>query len=178
MLLAVMQWLPTKGIDYLVAAFTELARRHPDLRLTAAGTLKGADEVCAAFPADVRDRVSVIPTFGDKTLPAVMKAADIFVHPSVYEAFGRAVTEAMSSGLPIIVTRTGVAMDYLRDGIDAAIVPVGDAPALVSAIEPMLDDAAMRRRLGESAQARAASLSERASVDALASMLEALVARP
>lgn len=171
-IVSVMQWLPTKGTRYLVEAFTALARRHPDLRLMAAGTLQPEEVVRAGFPADVRDRVDVHRVFDQREHAALLTRADLFLHPSVYEAFGLAIVEAMASGLPIVTTRTGVAIDHLTDGRDALIVPVADAHALAAAIEPLLDDAARRAALGRAAQTTAGTLDEEGAIEDLATVLE------
>jgi glycosyltransferase involved in cell wall biosynthesis len=171
-IISVMQWLPSKGVRSLAEAFTALARRHPDLRLIAAGTLQPEEVVRASFPADVRDRVEVHPVFDQREHAALLARADLFLHPSVYEAFGLAIVEAMASGLPIVTTRTGVAIDHLTDGRDALIVPIADARAIEAVIEPLLDDAARRAALGRAAQARAKTLDEDGAIDDLASVLE------
>ena len=170
----VMQWLNTKGVRYLVDAFTTLARRHADLRLVASGTLQPADVVRASFPPDVRDRVDVHPTFDRRAHAHQLAAADVFLHTSVYEAFSMAIVEAMAAGLPIVTTRSGVAIDYLEHGRDALIVPVGDAAAIVSAIEPLLDDRARREALGQAAQRQARSFDESVTGDPFVAMLEQL----
>ncbi len=172
----VMQWLNTKGVRYLVDAFATLARRHPDLRLVAAGTLQSADVVRASFPPDVRHRVDVHPTFDRRAHAHQLAAADVFLHTSVYEAFSMAIVEAMASGLPIVTTRSGVAIDYLVHGRDALIIPVGDAAAIVSAIEPLLDDRARREALGQAAQRQAQSFDANVTGDPFVAMLEQLVA--
>ena len=60
-LLFVGQWLPMKGVTYLRDAFTEIAQRHPEVKLICAGTLASADTVLAGFPPVVRPRVTVVP---------------------------------------------------------------------------------------------------------------------
>lgn len=175
-ILAVMQWLPAKGTVYLVEAFTALARRHPDLRLAAAGTLLPPDAVCADFPEDVRNRVDVHATFNEEEHRALLREADLFVHPSLSDAYSRAAIEAMAAGVPIVMTRTGLAVDRLTDGEDARIVPIADTAALASAIEPLLDDARERRRLGEAARAHAERLRTADGTGMLVSMLESLAA--
>jgi len=174
-LVAVMQWLPTKGTAYLVEAFTALARADRGLRLALGGTLVDRDTVRAAFPEDVRDRVDVLATFSGIEHLALLRQADIFVHPSVYDGFGQAVVEAMAAGLPVVTTRTGLAVDRLVPDRDAVIVPVADAGALVRAIAPLVDDAGRRGALGTAAQAHAARLREAGGIAAHADMLEALV---
>ena len=176
-LLAVMQWLPTKGSAYLVEAFTALARANGDLRLVVAGSLLTREKVRADFPADVRDRVDVHPTFQEAEHRALLAAADIFVHPSLSEGFSRAVIEAMAAGLPIVTTRTGFAVDRLRDGVDARVVPIADAPALARAVSELLGDHTLRARLGAAAQAHAERLRAADGTVTTAALLERVAER-
>jgi glycosyltransferase involved in cell wall biosynthesis len=154
-LLFVAQWLPIKGIETLRAAYTDLARRHPALSLVCAGTLFAADHVKAGFPADVRDRVTVLPRVDHPKLVDVYRDADVFVFPSNYEGFGVAVLEAMAAGLPVVATSTGVAGDALVDRESAIMVPPRDPAALVRAIDALISDAALRSRVGAGARASA-----------------------
>jgi glycosyltransferase involved in cell wall biosynthesis len=159
-LLFVAQWLPMKGTEPLRAAFTTLARRHATLRLTCAGTLASADTVSAAFPEDVRPRVVVMPRVDRAALASLYRDADIFVFPSNYEGFGVALVEAMAARLPIVTTAVGVAADALADGDSALVVRKRDPDAIVTAIERLIADDALRSRLGAAAAAVAARYRE------------------
>lgn len=173
-LVAIMQWLPTKGTRYLIDAFTTLARRQRDLRLRVAGTLRSEADVREAFPEDVRDRVDVVPSFARSAQAAILAEADIFLHASVYEGIGLAILDAMASGIPVVTTRTGVAIDYLDDGRDGLIVPVADAAAIVTAVEGLIDDPARRAALGMSGRRRVEAISEAGASAEYAARLEAI----
>lgn len=163
-LLFVGQWLAIKGVATLRAAFVELARRHPDLRLVCAGTLVAAADVTSAFPDDVRARVSVLPRVDQQSLVDVYRDADVFVFPSSYEGFGVAVLEAMAAALPIVATATGVAADALADHESARLVPPRDVAMLVAAIEELAGDAALRARVAAGARKAAEAYREAARV--------------
>jgi len=167
-LLFVGQWLPMKGVEYLRKAFEQLARRHPDLRLVCAGTLTEADRVLADFDPAVRPRVTVMPRVDQPALAAVYRDADLFVFPSSYEGFGLAIVEAMAAALPIVTTTVGVAADALTDGDSALFVPRRDAAAIVAAVERIIEDAALRLRLGQGAQQAARGYRESETVRAWA----------
>jgi glycosyltransferase involved in cell wall biosynthesis len=148
-LLFVGQWLPMKGVGYLRDAFTEVARRHPDVNLICAGTLTPAESVLTDFERDVRSRVRVFPRLDRLALVDLYRQADIMVAPSLYEGFGVALVEAMAARLPIVTTRVGVAADALTDGESALIIPTRHAQAIVREIERLLADSELRERLGE-----------------------------
>jgi UDP-glucose:(heptosyl)LPS alpha-1,3-glucosyltransferase len=57
-----------------------------------------------------------------KDIPELNRAADLFVFPTLYEAFGLVAIEAMASGTPVIATRVGGIEDYLQDGYNGYFV--------------------------------------------------------
>ncbi|MGN7861617.1 glycosyltransferase family 4 protein [Microbacterium sp. 22303] len=70
--------------------------------------------------AGVVDRVHFA---GVKTdLSAVFAAADMFVFPTLYEPYGMVISEALASGLPVIATRQGCAVDLIEDGVNGYLV--------------------------------------------------------
>jgi glycosyltransferase involved in cell wall biosynthesis len=151
-LLFVGQWLPMKGIGYLRDAAVRLLSESPTLRLVCAGTLCGQDAVLDAFPEAVRSRVTVLPRVGQAELARLYLDADVFVFPSLYEGFSRAIVEAMAARLPIVSTAVGVASDALRDDVNALLVPKRDTAAIVSAVRRLYADPALAIRLGNAAR--------------------------
>lgn len=154
-LLFVGQWLPMKGTRDLVEAFSTLARARPDVRLCCAGTIVDADVVKRDFPADLQGRVDVHPRVTHAGLIDLYARSGLFVFPSLSEGFSRALIEAMAAGLPIVTTTAGAAPDLLDSDRDALLVPKRDAGSIARAVERLLDDEALRARLGRAAQARA-----------------------
>jgi len=153
-LLFVGQWLPAKGTRDLVEAFTSLAGRA-DLELACVGTGAPEAQVLADFPEAVRGRIRIRPRVDRSALHAELAHADLFVFPSLSEGFSNALLEAMAAGLPVVATPVGAAVDLLRDGVNAAVVPAADAPALTARIESLLPHADVREALGRAAQATA-----------------------
>jgi len=153
-LLFVGQWLPAKGTRDLVEAFAALAD-GADLELACVGTGAPESRVLADFPAAVRRRVRVLPRVDRSALHAELARADLFVFPTLSEGFSNALLEAMAASLPIVATPVGAAVDLLRDGVNAAVVPAADALALKTRIESLLPHADVRTALGRAAQATA-----------------------
>jgi glycosyltransferase involved in cell wall biosynthesis len=147
-LLFVGQWLPMKGIRYLRDAASELLREDLTLRLTCAGTLASSETVLAGFPDDLRGRITVFPRLDQAALAECYRDADVFVFPSLYEGFSRAIAEAMASRLPIVSTAVGVATDALKHEESVLFVPKRSATAIVSAIRRLRADTALANRLG------------------------------
>ena len=150
-LLFIGQWLPAKGIRYLVQAFTDLARSE-DVHLTCVGTGAPADVVIAAFPDAVRSRVRVVPSASRTQVFDALRDADLFLFPTLSEGFSKALLEAMAAGLPVVATLVGAAPDLLRDGHNGQGVPATDAAAVVSAAVRYIRDPVMAARHGAAAR--------------------------
>mgnify|MGYP005841770449 CR=1 FL=1 len=86
-------------------------------------------------------------------LPPVYRGLDIVVHASTQpEPFGRTIAEAMACGRAVIASRTAGAAELIEDGIDALCVPPGDAESLAAALNRLIQDQALRQRLGQAAR--------------------------
>jgi len=92
-----------------------------------------------------------------RDVPRVMRALDVLVLASDAEPCGRVLFEAMASGTAIVATKSGGTPEIVRDGVEALLVPPGDAGALAAALRRVLGDGALRARLGAAGVARAAS---------------------
>lgn len=95
---------------------------------------------------------------GEEEREAALRDSAIFVLPSTSEGLPMALLEAMAWGRAIVATAVGGVPDVLSDGEDALIVPPADPEALAAAIARLAADAALRRRLGPAARARARRL--------------------
>jgi glycosyltransferase involved in cell wall biosynthesis len=106
----------------------------------------------------------------------IYRAADVFVQPSHFEAFGSSAVEAMASGLPIVSSGVGGLGDFLADGENAILHDVKSPPSLASAIARVLDDEALRTRLGANAFATAQRFEITALLDRFAALVESTAA--
>ena len=86
----------------------------------------------------------------------VVGALDIALYPPLEsDGMSRVLFEYLAAGRAVIASRVGVAAEVLTDGESALLVPGGDAPELARALDRLLDDGALRRRLGDGAAALA-----------------------
>jgi glycosyltransferase involved in cell wall biosynthesis len=102
-----------------------------------------------AHELGIADRVRIVPrtvTGADKEF--AFAAARAFVLPSYSESFGNAALEAMSRGLPVIVTPEVGAAEIVREA-GGGIVVDGDAAPLGQAIDLLAGDAGLARSMGE-----------------------------
>ena len=86
-------------------------------------------------------------------LVRLYQESDLFVLPSLAEAFGIAAVEALACGLPVIAARVGGLLDVVEDGENGLLVPPGDANALAQAILHLATDRDMLLRMGQRARA-------------------------
>jgi glycosyltransferase involved in cell wall biosynthesis len=113
----------------------------------------------------LRDRVPQAKGFvPPNELARLYARAAIVVCPSHREGFGVACLEAMAHGRPVVASAVGGLLDLVVDGETGIQVPPGDVGALRAALERLLGDRELRRRLGEAGRRRAA---ERFSWDAV-----------
>ena len=120
----------------------------------------------------LEQRVHFLGDVSEALLPALYRAADIFVLPAHVraEALGLAQIEAMASGLPCISTKLGTGTTYAnRHGITGLSVMPGDVATLAHAINTLVADPMLRCRYGAAAMRRARALfSSEAMVEAVA----------
>jgi len=74
---------------------------------------------------------------------------------SRYEGFGNVVIEAMACGVPVVATSSPGTREIVRDGVDGLLVDVHEPTALAAALEALLTDDTLRRRMSDEARRRA-----------------------
>jgi glycosyltransferase-like protein len=140
---------PRKGSDTLMRALAALREsgRAPVLAIIGGHSFQDyraySDRVLAMLPGlglTLGSDVVQLGTVPEAEMPAWYAAADVLAFPSTKEGWGLAVLEAMSAGLPVVVSDLPVFLEYLQPGRDALVVPVGDAAALSGALAAVLDD--------------------------------------
>lgn len=153
LLLGVGRLVYYKGFDVLIRAMSSIDGR---LLLIGDGPLRGELEALARA-AGVAEKVVFVGELQNGDAAPFFSAAEVFVLPSVArsEAFGIVQLEAMASGTPVVNTSLASGVPWVsRDGETGLTVPPHDPAALAAAIRTLLDDAALRRRLGDAARAR------------------------
>jgi L-malate glycosyltransferase len=149
---------PVYGLDLLIQAFARL-RHHPGcpaLRLE----LVGQGPAHAALQAQARalgvaDIVSFKGAVPHAQVPACLQGFDIFVAPSRRESFGVAAVEAMACGLPVLVSDAGGLPEVVVHAESGWVVPRDNSQALGDALLALVQDPALRTRLGQAARQRA-----------------------
>ena len=146
-----------KRPDLLVDAFADVTATA-SLVVVGDGPLRSRVEA-AVRRSPARDRITLHGFVPHDEVPAVLRSLDLLVLPSVYEEMGSVLTEAMACGLPVVASDVGGIPDVVSDGETGILVPPGDVVALTKALDEVLSDEALARRLGEEARRQSARYS-------------------
>jgi glycosyltransferase involved in cell wall biosynthesis len=142
-----------KGLRFLIGALPELRRLEPGttLALGGSGPLESElHELAAAL--EVSSAVRWLGHVDD--MPRLLAALDVYVSPSITEAFGMGLLEAGAAGVPVVATNVGGVPEVVLDGRTGLLVPPGDSAALAGAIAMVLRDRALGERLGSAGRER------------------------
>jgi len=141
-----------KGIDMLVEAWALVAAHHPQWRLHIYGS--GPDE--EMFRQLARDRgLDDQELFRGVTtdLDGALRSASIYALPSREEGFPIALMEAMAYGLPTVAFDCAPGIrELLEDEVTGLLINPGNVPGFAAALERLMKDADLRRRLGGEAR--------------------------
>jgi glycosyltransferase involved in cell wall biosynthesis len=151
------QLLPRKNPDVVVEACRLLAGRGIPVRFLIAGTGPLRPDLEAlGHKLGIGDRVHWL---GHHPHPErVMQASDLFVLPSLGEAFGLVLAEAMACGLPVVGSRSGAIGEVVEDDVTGLLVAPLSPQAFADAIEKLARDGALRQRMGAAGRGRAQQL--------------------
>ncbi|MDX6634901.1 MAG: glycogen synthase [Solirubrobacterales bacterium] len=159
LLLAVGRFTEVKRLPLLIEAF---ARAREELGEQAALILIGGhpDEWEGEHPWEAIERTGARGVFlagwhRHDELPELLRAGDLLVHASVWEAFGQVLVEAMACGLPVIAVNRGGPATIVADPETGWLVDPDDVGTLARAIVAAVADEADRRRRGELAREQA-----------------------
>jgi glycosyltransferase involved in cell wall biosynthesis len=132
---------PYKGVEYLVDAFLEIARRREDCRLIIAGRPKGGDDYWAGILAKIntssaRDKfILKIEFVPDAETEIYFKAADVLILPYTHIFQSGVLFLGYNFGLPVITADVGSLKDEIVEGRTGYVFPPRDTAALVRAVE-------------------------------------------
>lgn len=151
-----------KGLDTLLEAFAEVARRTP-ARLRLVGDDWGALGALGrrARELGVADRVEATGALPREGVLREYGAADLFVLPSHFDSFPYVLLEAMAASLPVVSTRVGGIPEVVQEGRTALLVPPRDPTALADALVRLLTDPPLAQRFGAAGRSRVEQFSSR-----------------
>jgi glycosyltransferase involved in cell wall biosynthesis len=152
---------PWKGHAQFLEAASLLARGNPTAVFTIVGGVLPAyqplyvDLLRMRSRLDLDTRLEFVPHLDRPALRDLLQSLAVLVLPSTSpEPGGLVALEAMACGVPVVATRQGGPLDIITDGVDGRLVPSGQPRAMASAIDDLLQDTTLRRRLGEAGRRR------------------------
>jgi phosphatidylinositol alpha-mannosyltransferase len=153
-----------KGFRYLLRAFAQIKKAFPETRLMVVGAYDKEDK--APFVLYTRQHrlrdVRFIGLVSEDDLPRYYRTCHVFCAPSTgFESFGLILLEAMAAGRPIVASDIDGYRGVLEDGQEGLLVQPEDERCLADALVRLLQDPALRERMGRQGQAKAADYSWR-----------------
>lgn len=147
---------PPKGVRELVQAFNGLAASAPGARLTVYGDPAADPAYTRALrAASQHPGITLAGPLARADLPAVLAGADLLIQPSLwYETYSIVIDEALSAGVPVMVSSHGAPAERLQPGLNGLTAPPGDVAAWRAQLERFVGDPELRRRLRAGARSR------------------------
>jgi L-malate glycosyltransferase len=161
-----------KGHRFLLDAWPAVADAAPAAWLLVVGEGSEAGRLqaqCARLPSDARGRV--VFTGRRRDISSLTGELCVAVLPSLREAQGISILEAMARRRPVVASAVGGIPEVITSGVDGVLVPPEDPVALSEAIIALIRDAGLRDRIG---QAGYETVVERFSIDAQVRRLESV----
>jgi glycosyltransferase involved in cell wall biosynthesis len=146
-----------KAQDYLIEAVGFLTDRYPAIKLLLVG--EGGLRPLLEKQIGERDLGSHVALLGERDdIADLLNVFDIYAMSSRWEGVGRALTEAMHAGLPIVATSVNGVVELISHEETGLLVPPENPRALADAIDRLASERQRAIRLGANARARAAEL--------------------
>ena len=154
--LAASRLVARKGHDVLIRAWEQVNRRHPDAQLVIVGDgPRRALLRSLVRSLGLESVVVMVPSVAWEKMPLVYAAADVFALPCRTrlgglepEALGIVFLEAAASGLPVVVGRSGGAVETVVDGRSGYVVEPRSVDKVAAAVTSLLDDKTRSRAMG------------------------------
>jgi len=168
---------PVKGHKFLLNAIALLVQQGRQVRLEIAGEEEGVSGYRQALGEQLRElgiegSVELLGAVSEHIHRQKLEAAHLFVLASLDEGISVAAMEAMAMETPVVVTDVGGMRELIEPDVDALMVPAQDPAALAAAMQRILGDAELSRRLSQrSRQKVAREFHHRRGAEALAACL-------
>jgi glycosyltransferase involved in cell wall biosynthesis len=141
-----------KSVDLFPEMLSLLKPKFPELKMmmTGEGSLK--DWLFKEFEnRNVSSMVDYQGVVETEKVPLMINRCRVFLYPSRREPFGLSIVEAMACGVPVITTDVFGPREIIEHNYDGIAVPPDDAGALAGAVETLLSDDGLRKRIAQNA---------------------------
>ncbi|MEM0117546.1 MAG: glycosyltransferase family 4 protein [Conexivisphaerales archaeon] len=152
----------TKGLEYLLQAFSKVSKEYEDLYLVLAGPVTDREEeeynnklVYETSQLGIFGKVIFTGPLSEEEKLAAYESCSVFVLPSVYEPYGIVLLEAAAHGKPLVASYTDGPASIIKDRVNGLLVPPEDAASLADSIHSLMKDEDSAKRMGSAARAMA-----------------------
>ncbi|NOT74598.1 MAG: glycosyltransferase family 4 protein [Cyclobacteriaceae bacterium] len=162
-----------KGIQFIIPAFREILKEYPNAHLVLANAGGDFEKEIAAMMLAIPDANQTIIPFENDVAP-LYHCFDIFIHAPIdskCEAFGQTYVEALAAGIPSIFTLSGIANEFIVNGVNALVVDYKQSEMIAFNIRRLLNDPPLSKRLIEQGRVY---VEKRFSIDQMTTRLEKL----
>ena len=165
---------PEKGIHILVEAFAQAVKARPGIRLLIAGDGSERERLEArAVELGIRGEVVFEPSTSE--VARWLHAIDVFVLPSLSEAFSNSLMEAMACGCAVVASRVGGNPELVQEGEPGLLFERANAGELAQRLLTLIDDQALRNRLASNAAGGMERYSSAASAERMQGIYESFL---
>ena len=152
-ILSVGNLIPIKGHDLLLRGFAAIKSQFPGLSLEIIGNGPERHRLQKiAVEHGVSGKVRFLGRQSRAQVADAMRRATIFALPSRYEGLGCVYLEAMSAGKPVIACRGQGIQEIIQHGVNGCLVNPDDLQGLIDTLSALLQDAQLRRKMGDAAR--------------------------
>jgi glycosyltransferase involved in cell wall biosynthesis len=137
--------VPGKGHVQLIKAFESVLVKIPNARLFLVGSGILPEVAAAAEPFSGK----VVFAGWRDDVPASINAMDLFVQPSLSEAFSQVLIEAMGCAVPVVATDVGGAGEVIDDGVNGILIPPDDVDAIIREVVALYRDREYRHSISD-----------------------------
>lgn len=159
-----------KGQSTIISAARLCAKTHPDWQFLLCGD--GEDE--QRFRDEIGDLGNIELVGWVENVGDWLASFDLFVYPSLHEALGSTILDAMQFGLPVVASNVGGIPDFVVDGVNGTLIEPERPGQIVGAISGLLSDPARLKIMREANRAGAMEYDAEHMTDAYAVVYESI----
>lgn len=147
-LLWIGRYVPGKGVEYLIEAFSLLKQKYPEVSLTMVGRGPKKEKIMQRInELNLQNSITIKDFVPNSEIVQLYHSSNVLLLPSLREGVPRVILEAMSCGIPVVCT----GLPHLVDIVDGSgfLVPLKDPDTLAEKTSQILSDPALAKRFGE-----------------------------
>jgi glycosyltransferase involved in cell wall biosynthesis len=167
-LISVADFAEEKDFSWMLKVLKEVKKRIPDIKIALCGSGLKENLLKAVTEYDLLDNIEFPGHLNGDDLTEVYRSSSCFLSTSKVEGLPQAAIEALSFGIPCILTDTGECSSLIRDGIEGMVIRHGDTDGMSDAIFATLSDSAKFAAMKKSAEERFKEIKSSFSIDSIA----------